>query len=438
SRLLKQVPAVYQTQINDVLLTALSRVLCRWSEASSVLVQFEGHGREDLFEALDLSRTLGWFTSMFPLRLQPGLDADFGASIQAIQGQLAAVPDKGLGYGVLRYMSDAQTAERFRDLPEARVTFNYLGQFDQSFDEQALLVPADESPGACYSPEAQLGNWLSITGQVYGGELFLEWTYSEDVYRPETIQHLAQAYEQALAELVEHCCQPQHQGVTPSDFPLAALTQGQLDSLPVPAAQIADVYPLSPMQQGMLFHSLYDQQAGNYINQLRVDVEGLDVQRFKQAWQAALDAHDILRSGFVLQGELEQAVQVVRKSVALPCSEHDWRGQPALEQALQALAEGERQQGFDLTEAPLLRLVLVQTGEARHHLIYTNHHILMDGWSTSRLLGEVLQRYAGLAPQAQATHYRDYIAWLQGQDAAVAQAFWQAQLAALDAPTHLA
>jgi amino acid adenylation domain-containing protein/non-ribosomal peptide synthase protein (TIGR01720 family) len=438
AQLLKQAPAAYRTQVNDLLLTALARTLCQWSAQDEVLVQLEGHGREDLFDDLDLSRTLGWFTSVFPVRLAPG--QALGPSIKAIKEQLRAVPDKGIGYGLLRYLGDTPVRERLSGTAQPRVTFNYLGQFDSSFttDDTAVFSPSGESAGRTQCAGAQLGNWLSITGQVYGGELFLEWTYSDDVYRPETIQQLAQAYEQALAELVEYCCQAQHHGVTPSDFPLAALTQGQLDSLPVPAAQIADVYPLSPMQQGMLFHTLYDQQAGNYINQLRVDVEGLDVQRFKQAWQAALDAHDILRSGFVLQGELEQAVQVVRKSVALPCSEHDWRGQPALEQALQTLAEGERQQGFDLTEAPLLRLVLVQTGEARHHLIYTNHHILMDGWSTSRLLGEVLQRYAGMAPKAQATHYRDYIAWLQGQDAAVAEAFWQAQLAALDEPTRLA
>ncbi|MDD1961411.1 non-ribosomal peptide synthase/polyketide synthase [Pseudomonas sp. 39004] len=438
AQLLKQAPAAYRTQINDLLLTALARTLCQWSAQDEVLVQLEGHGREDLFDDLDLSRTVGWFTSLFPVRLAPGQAV--GESIKAIKEQLRAVPDKGIGYGLLRYLGDAQTRERLSGAAQARVTFNYLGQFDGSFtaDDAASFSPSGESAGRTQCAGAQLGNWLSITGQVYGGELFLEWTYSEDVYRPETIQHLAQAYEQALAELVEHCCQPQHQGVTPSDFPLAALTQAQLDSLPLAPGQIADVYPLSPMQQGMLFHTLYDQQAGNYINQLRVDVEGLDVQRFKQAWQAALDAHDILRSGFVLQGELEQAVQVVRKSVALPCSEHDWRGQPALEAALQALAEGERQRGFELAEAPLLRLALVRTGEARHHLIYTNHHILMDGWSTSRLLGEVLQRYAGLAPQAQATHYRDYIAWLQGQDAAVAESFWKAQLAGLDEPTRLA
>ncbi|MBV4490401.1 non-ribosomal peptide synthetase [Pseudomonas oryzicola] len=438
AKLLRQAPAAYRTQVNDLLLTALARTLCQWSAQAEVLVQVEGHGREHLFDDLDLSRTVGWFTSLYPVRLTPG--HDLGQSIKAIKEQLRAVPDKGIGHGLLRYLGDADVRDQLRRAAQARVTFNYLGQFDTSFDTEggALFTPSGESAGRSQCAGAPLGNWLSITGQVYGGELFLEWTYSADMYHPASLEKLAQAYEQALAELVEHCCDARHQGVTPADFPLAALTQAQLDSLPLPAQQIADVYPLSPMQQGMLFHTLYDAQAGNYINQLRVGVQGLDVQRFQQAWQATLEAHDILRSGFVLQGELEQAVQVVRKTVQLPCSEHDWRGQPALEQALQALAEGERQRGFDLACAPLLRLVLVRTGDDAHQLIYTNHHILMDGWSTSRLFGEVLQRYAGQVPQAQVAHYRDYIAWLQGQDAALAEAFWKARLVVLDAPTRLA
>src|SRR5690606_15647921 len=99
-------------------------------------------------------------------------------------------------------------------------------------------------------------------------------------------------------------------------------------------------------QQGMLFHSLYEREGGDYINQTRVDVDGLDVERFRQAWQETLEAHDILRTGFVWQGDLDRPVQAVHKHVTLPFSEYDWRGQPELEQAPQLLADGERQQGF--------------------------------------------------------------------------------------------
>lgn len=175
-------------------------------------MQVEGHGREDLFDDLDLSRTVGWFTSLYPVRLTPG--HDLGQSIKTIKEQLRAVPDKGLGHGLLRYLGDADVRDQLRRAAQARVTFNYLGQFDTSFDAEAgaLFTPSGESAGRSQCAGAALGNWLSITGQVYGGELFLEWTYSADMYHPATLEKLAQAYQQALVELVEHCCDGRHQG----------------------------------------------------------------------------------------------------------------------------------------------------------------------------------------------------------------------------------
>ncbi|MFV3291893.1 non-ribosomal peptide synthase/polyketide synthase [Pseudomonas sp. NY11955] len=436
-QLLQEAPAAYRTQINDLLLTALARVISRWTGRGEVLVRLEGHGREDLFEGVDLSRTVGWFTSMYPVRLSP--QAGLVESLKTIKEQLRAVPNKGLGHGLLRYLGNAEAQATLAALPRGEIVFNYLGQFDASFDQHAgLLLPAKEYAGATQDEDAPLGSLLALNGQVYGGELKLGWSFSRDIFDESTIAQLADDYAQELALLIDHCRQPQHRGVTPSDFPLADLSQTQLDNLPVAVEQIADVYPLSPMQQGMLFHTLYEQQSGDYINQLRVDVHGLDVERFRQAWQAAVDNHAILRSGFIWQGELDQAVQVVHKHVEQALAEHDWRGQPALEQALQDLADGDRQAGFALDQVPLQRLTLVRTADDSHHLIYTNHHILMDGWSTSRLLGEVLQRYAGQPVMASAAPYRDYIAWLQRQDAAATEAFWKGQLAPLEEPTRLA
>src|SRR6202008_3870271 len=144
--------------------------------------------------------------------------------------------------------------------------------------------------------------------QVYGGELSVGWTFSEERFDSATIEALARDYADELAALIAHCLTPGVEGLTPSDFPLAGLSQAQLDSLPLPAAQIADIYPLSAMQQGMLFHSLYEQATGDYINQVRLDVEGLDPQRFQHAWQAAVDNHDILRSSFVWQGQVARPV----------------------------------------------------------------------------------------------------------------------------------
>ncbi|MEX3777264.1 non-ribosomal peptide synthase/polyketide synthase [Pseudomonas sp. MYb118] len=435
-KLLQDAPAAYRTQVNDLLLTALARVVCCWTGQGSTLIQLEGHGREDLFDDIDLTRTVGWFTSLFPINLTPGVEV--GASIKTIKEQLRGVPDKGLGYGALRYLAEPAIGAALAALPTPRITFNYLGQFDRQFDEAALFVPSSEGHGAAQDPSAPLANWLTVEGQVYGGELAMSWGFSSEMFDRRTIEQLADQYSAELAALIEHCCTLQAPQATPSDFPLARLTQAQLDGLPVAAGRLDNLYPLSPMQQGLLFHTLYEQAAGEYINQLRVDVQGLDPERFRAAWQATVDAHDILRTGFVWQGELEQPVQIVHSQVQLPFSVLDWRERSELPDALTALADAERQQGFDLGQAPLLRLVLVQTAADGWHLIYTHHHILMDGWSNSQLLGEVLQRYRGHTPPAAAGRYGDYIGWLQRQDAQASEAYWSGQLALLQEPTRLA
>ncbi|MBK4998716.1 amino acid adenylation domain-containing protein [Pseudomonas sp. S31] len=434
-RLLQEIPHVYRTQINDLLLTALSRVVCRWTGQPSALIRLEGHGREDLFDDLDITRTVGWFTTVYPVCLSP--QAELGESIKAIKEQLRAVPDKGIGYGMLRYLGDESARQALAALPQGQIVFNYLGQFDQSFDaQQGLFTPAQESCGAGQSSDTPLPARLSINGQVFAGELELNWTFSQQVYDEATVQALADAFTAELKALVSHCEAAQAGGLTPSDVPLAGLDQAQLDQLPVPARDIADLYPLSPMQQGMLFHSLGQEEGGAYVNQLRLDVQGLDIERFRAAWQATVDSHEVLRASF-LSGHA-QALQLIRKQVTLPLQALDWQGRDDLSASLEAFALRDLQRGFDLERDALLRLTAIQTGPGQHHLIYTNHHILMDGWSNSRLLGEVLQRYAGVQVPAPKGRFRDYIQWLGAQDAAANQAFWAEQLQVFDEPTRLA
>ncbi|EGH33468.1 non-ribosomal peptide synthase:amino acid adenylation, partial [Pseudomonas syringae pv. japonica str. M301072] len=249
----------------------------------------------------------------------------------------------------------------------------------------------------------------------------------------ETVQRLADEYATELQQLIAHCTTEGVAGATPSDFPLARLSQSQLSRLPISAGQIEDLYPLAPMQQGMLFHTLFEQEAGHYINQMRIEVSGLDVPRFRAAWQATLDAHEVLRSAFI--SHLQPALQVVLRDVRMPFVELDARGQSS--GWIDQWADADRQQGFDLAQGPLLRLAVLRTGEQSHQLIYTSHHILLDGWSSSRLLGEVLQRYSGQTLPRQVSRYRDYIEWLQRQDAGLSERFWTDQLARLDEPTRL-
>ncbi|MBS3183954.1 non-ribosomal peptide synthase/polyketide synthase [Pseudomonas sp. PCH44] len=433
-QLLQEAPAAYRTQVNDLLLTALAQVVCAWSGEASALVQLEGHGREDLFSDIDLSRTLGWFTSLFPVRLTPA--SDLGAAIKGIKEQLRATPDKGLGHGLLRHLGSDEARAALAALAQPRITFNYLGQFDGDFADGALWVPASEGRGAGQDPQAPLGNWLSVDGQVFGGELSLNWTFSGEVYAEATIARLAEAYQQALEALIAHCLVESNAGLTPSDVPLAGLGQAQLDALALPARAIAEIYPLSPMQQGMLFHSLYEASGRTYVNQMRLDIRGLDVERFASAWQQAVDRHELLRAGFLWDAGLEAPRQVIHRQASLEIVVEE--GGDGTARLLDERAGHELDRGFDLACPPLLRLCLLRTGADSHHVIYTSHHILMDGWSNSRLLGEVLQSYAGQAVAAPEGRYQDYLAWLQGQDQAASERFWQAQLAPLEEPTRLA
>ncbi|AZP72380.1 hypothetical protein EJJ20_25955 [Pseudomonas poae] len=218
-QLLQQAPAAYRTHINELLLAALSRVICRWTGRASLGLMLEGHGREDLFDELDLTRTVGWYTHKYPVSLTPG--ATLAQSIKAIKEELRTVPNKGLGFGALRYLGTDVDQQRLRSQSLPCVTFNYLGQFDASFDQAqgALFVPSSEAAGSERDSEAPLGNLLSLNGQVYGGVLNVGWTFSGAMFDSAVIQALADDYGQELQALVEHCLTPDVVGLTPADFP---------------------------------------------------------------------------------------------------------------------------------------------------------------------------------------------------------------------------
>ena len=440
-RLLGPASQAYRTQVNDLLLAALGMAATQWANGSPVLVDLEGHGREEQAASdLDLSRTVGWFATMFPLRLDPQQQP--GPAIKAVKEGLRAMPDKGLGYWLLKFF-DATARQALEAQPQARIAFNYLGQFDQSFGADALWRPVGEAAGAEVSPDAPLRNWIMVGGLVYEGQLKLSLSYSRLQFDAARIEALAQAYEAALESVIAHCCEAGAQGVagiTPSDFPLAGLTQTQLDALSVPAADIEDIYGLSPMQQGMLFYAQSEPGTELYVNQLRVPVSGLDPARLVRAWETVTARHAVLRSGFEWPAGARQPVQVVRRAVSLPVQLLDHRGdfETDTDARLASVAAQERARGFDLAQAPLQRLALIRLEEDRYHLIWTHHHILMDGWSAAALMAEVLRAYRGEALPAPSGQFRDYLGWLARRDPDADAAFWHERLAGLDEPTLLA
>ncbi|MEK6426028.1 MAG: amino acid adenylation domain-containing protein, partial [Burkholderia gladioli] len=428
--LLQEVPSAYRTQINDVLLTALGRALSAWAGTDTIRVDLEGHGREDLFDDVDLSRTVGWFTSLYPVTL----DAlgEPGAALKRVKEALRAVPQRGLSFGLLKYRGDDAQRTALAGAEPSAVVFNYLGQLDRG-GATAWQLSA-EPAGRLRDAAAPLMHALSIDARVDGGALRLDFSYSGERFDAANVERLARSVQTELDALIAHCTGGAR-GATPSDFPLAALAQAELDALPVPPADIEDLYPLSPTQAGMVFHTLTARSGGEYVTQLSVDVTGVDPMRFEAAWQAASARHPALRTGFVQSGS--GWLQWVAREAAVPFAHLDWRERGSDETALREFADADVARGFDLSAPPLQRVTLIATGERSHRLIWTHHHAVVDGWSMAQVLAEVLRLYRGDSLPASRGQYRDYIGWLATRDRQASQTFWHAHLAALAGPTRV-
>ncbi|MEV4314210.1 non-ribosomal peptide synthase/polyketide synthase [Actinocrispum sp. NPDC049592] len=401
--LLHKVPEVYRTQINDVLLSALASVLARWAGQDWAAITVEGHGRDDLIEGVDVSRTVGWFTTQFPVRLD--VSDDWGSTLKSVKEQLRAVPSRGLSYELLKYLGG-------RDMGElAPVCFNYHGQWDSGVDE-GLIRGSCPSIGADVSPSFDRGFLLDITGAVEDGELHLDWEYSAEIHEPETVRRLAEAVLDALREIIEHCGQSAG-GRTPSDFPLVRMTQAQLDRL---GPAVEDIYPLTPLQAGMLFHSLAENNA--YFNETRLRLTGVrDVRRLVAAWQATVDHTPVLRSSVLWEG-VDEPVQIVHRGVTLPVG-------------------FDGPMPVDLTVPPMMSLAITRLPGDVVELVWTSHHLSLDGWSVAQVFTEVIERYSGTYTPVARRPFRDYLEWLSRQDQGEAERYWRSTLEGVAAPTPL-
>jgi amino acid adenylation domain-containing protein/non-ribosomal peptide synthase protein (TIGR01720 family) len=439
--LLAEVPPVYRTQANDVLLAALARALGGWAGADEVLVDVEGHGREPLFADADLSRTVGWFTSIFPVRLDARSSLDAGELLVAAKERLRAVPRRGIGYGILRYLAGAA------DLAvDPEVSFNYHGQLDASFGADALLRPAAESPGATRHPAARRRYLLDVVAAVVDGRLRVRWHYGAAVHHPATVQALAERYAAALRAIVAHCRRPEAGGRTPSDFPLAELDAAALGGLAAATGagpggrELEDVYPLTAMQEAMLLHA--EATPGSYLVQFVHPLAGeVDAAALRRAWEQVVARHAVLRTAFARDG-LPVPMQAVLRRAELPFEVLDRRGVPEAERGaeLAALLRADRARGFDTARAPLLRVALVRWADDAWEMAWSFHHALLDGWSAARVVGEVAAAYRAAAAGRRAAlpdpwPFRDLVEWTRRGDAGEAEAFWRRELDGFAAPT---
>ncbi|MGJ4952834.1 non-ribosomal peptide synthase/polyketide synthase [Bradyrhizobium sp. HKCCYLS20291] len=444
--LLRKVPKAYNTRAQEPLVAACAAALAEWTGVPRVLLDLESHGREALPGLdLDLSRTLGWFTSVYPVSLELPSVGGVGATLCAVKEQLRQIPSNGTPFGLMvAYSEDRDLQHRLARVPQPKVTFNYLGQFDQAHDDGALLRLTDLPSGQGQHGDELRSHVLDIVAMVRRGELVTSFQYSEALHDRDTIVRLADGFERQLRALIDHCLQPGAGAHTPSDFPLSRITSDALMRLEQACGPIEDLHVLSPMQQGLFFHALAAPNSDLYLQQLHGELRGdLDIGAFELAWRDLVRRHAIFRGRFVWEGLAEPHV-VVLPTAEIEVAVQDWRGidTSAQELRLAELLRDDRRRGMALDRAPLMRVTLVRRDDRHWHFLWTHHHVLLDGWCIGLVLREVLDGYEarrqGTAVEpAVRRPYRDYIAWLQRQDRIRADAFWRAALADFTTPTRL-
>ncbi len=443
SALLTRALLPLRLRIDEALLTAVNVALRSVFGGSTHLVDLEGHGRDLPFDDVDLTRTVGWFTRIYPFvaTLPEGAIEE---ALIAVKEQLRATQKHALTFPLLRHLGTAALQRELAAKPTPAVVFNYLGQqLSGGYDV------APEDTGSPLSPTTRLTHTLMITAVVVEGDLQTSFTYDPAVVDEATAVRVADAFVDAIGGIVEYGDRPDAGALTPSDVGSVALDQATLDRITnrgaagPSRARVRDVYALSPLQEGFLFHHLKDAGNDPYIPQIVFCFdETLDADAFEGALQDLVDRHDIFRTSFVWD-DVPRAVQVVHANARVVFDRHDWSDVPLaeLDARVDHFLEENRKRGFDLRVAPLTRGSLLRTANG-YRFVWPTHHIVCDGWSLPTLFQELFgfyeQRTRNVPMKLEPTvRFGDYIDWLGAQNLEAAKAFFERSIGDLTEPTLL-
>ncbi|MGO9157321.1 condensation domain-containing protein, partial [Mycobacterium sp.] len=441
--LLGVVPAAFHAGVQDILLIAfaLACTECFGDGGAPIGIDVEGHGRhDDLAPDVDLSRTVGWFTAKYPVSLTIGGlpwsqvaagDAALGALVKDAKEQLRSLPDP-LTYGVLRYLS----ADVDLSGSDPAIGFNYLGRLGAQADAGAgwRIFPQDVGQGSAglAMPLMHTVEVNAVTVDTAAGpRLHADWMWAPSAVDRAQMIRLGQLWFEALEGICAHV-QQGGGGLTPSDIAPARLSQQQIDELQRQHS-IADILPLTPIQQGLLFHASTAQ--GNddvYAVQLDFTIIGdLNPERLRAAVQAVVTRHPHLAARFCEQ--FDEPVQIISADPIAP-----WQYlELDTDEQVELVCAAERAAVCDLASGSAFRAALICIAAQRYRFVLTNHHIVLDGWSMPILLREIFAGY-GKQRLPAAGSYRRFVTWLADRDRDAALAAWGEVLAGLDTPTLVA
>jgi amino acid adenylation domain-containing protein/thioester reductase-like protein/non-ribosomal peptide synthase protein (TIGR01720 family) len=445
-QLMKNVNWAYNTEVNDILLTAVGLTVKEWTGTNKVSINLEGHGREEIIEDVDISRTVGWFTTQYPVILDIEKADDLAFSIKNVKETLRRIPNKGIGHGILKFLTPPEKKEslKFKQTPE--IVFNYLGEFGEEsyavIDKISGITDLNIQDNI--SPDFRFDHKIDIEGVTTEGKLNLYFFYNKHQYERNTIENFAKIFKTQLIKIIDHCQEKEQRELAPSDLGYTHLTLEELEQITSEIKvnidedmEIQLIYPLSPMQSGMLYHSIKDKESTAYFEQNVIRLYGdVEPSILESSLNQLIERYDILRTIFVYN-QLVEPLQIVlkhRKARLYYYEDISHLNEKQQEKYLNEFRKKDQKRSFDITRDLLIRFSLFKTGMNKYILVLSFHHILMDGWCLGIIFEELRQIYlssvSGDSLQLEPViPYLNYIKWLEKQDQDEGLSYWGKYLA---------
>jgi len=434
----------FGTGSDDILLTALGLAIKKVYGNDRLLIVLEGTGREKILEDVDVSRTVGWFTSLYPLLLDfsyespQSPDGNLSRQIKEVKESIRRLPNKGIGYGILKYLTKKEHQEEIEFKLKPQVIFSHFRQFKEGGKHHSFKT-AKESPGYTRCPGEQREFEIEVSGKITGKRLTMSISYSRKQYKRETMENLLSHFKRELIHVITYCSTRERKELTPGDLTYTGLSIDTFEQLQQRNSYlIEDIYPMTSMQEGMLFYELYENKNRPlYFLQMSYRLHfKLEISSWERSLNELLKRHDILRTVFIHE-DLNRPLQVVLKEREVNFHFEDLRQSyptpEKKERFIREFSEKDRQRPFALGKDVLMRVAVLQLGEAEYHVTWSTHHILMDGWCIGILISEFFDIYAAYVENRavqlpEVKPYRTYIQWLGKQEKNKSGNYWKTYL----------
>ncbi|NRV62574.1 non-ribosomal peptide synthase protein (TIGR01720 family) [Clostridium beijerinckii] len=425
--LLNNVNKAYNTEINDILISALVRSISMLSNSDKVLISLEGHGREEIFNKVDITRTVGWFTAKYPVIFSAGADNSYSKLIKNTKDTLKRIPNKGVTYGILKYIRENEDSLEFKLKPE--ISFNYLGRFREDMNTDTFEKSNIDCGELISLDNLNLYN-LDFTVINVKNRFEISLIYNSDVFNEETIDKIIKDYKNSLVEIIHHCKNKDDSEITITDITNEDITYEELSKYGNDLNNIQGIYKLTMMQQGMFYHSRLDEKSESYHESVIVGLEGeVDVNTLDKAYKKLVERYEVLRTNFD-GSTFKETMQIVCKHKDVAINYRDIsKMTESKEDMINSIVISDRLRGFNLENDVLIRLILIKVNDQDYKLILSNHHIIMDGWSLGIVLEELFELYHYFKVEesvnlSDVPSNAEYFKWLESRDRGAAKEFW--------------